>query len=193
MTDSANEQDVRQILMESARYLQQNEPKEAETLLEPLYEADPTNLDVAINLGGAYILQRKWNKAVDVLSAAAEAHPDNAMLWTNLAAAELGRLETAGPQHQEKAIAAYQRALEADPKAPNVHYHLGLIHKERGELDEAAELFRQALAVNPADQDARLWLEQIEQIQAELSSTGAIDDDRHNGAGTASENDENQA
>ena len=171
MTDYSNEEEVRQLLLESARHLQQNEPKEAELLLEPLYAADPGNLDAAINLGGAYILQRKWSKAVDVLRSATSAHPENAMLWVNLAAAELGQLETAGPQHQEKAMAAYAKALELDPGAPNVNYQLGLIHKERGELDEAAAMFRKALQVNPADRDARLWLDRIEQVQAELNKT----------------------
>ncbi len=171
MSDDSNEKEVRRLLLESARHLQQNEPKEAELLLEPLYAADPANLDVAINLGGAYILQRKWSQAVDVLRSATSAHPENAMLWVNLAAAELGQLETAGPQHQEKAMAAYAKALELDPVAPNVNYQLGLIHKERGELDEAAAMFRQALQVNPSDPDARLWLDRIEQVQAELSKS----------------------
>jgi tetratricopeptide (TPR) repeat protein len=173
MTDYSNEDVVRQLLLQSARHLQQNEPKEAEVLLEPLYAAAPDNLDAAINLGGAYILQRKWSKAVNVLRSATAAHPETAMLWVNLAAAELGQLETAGPQHQEKAMAAYAKALELDPGARNVHYQLGLIRKERGELDEAAAMFRQALQVNPADRDARLWLDRIEQIQAELDLTDA--------------------
>lgn len=191
MSDFADENEVRQMLLQSARHLQQNEPKEAELLLEPLYAAHPDNLDVAINLGGAYILQRKWSKAVALLRAATTAHPDNPMLWVNLAAAELGQLETAGPQHQKKAIEAYSRALEIDPRAPNVHYQLALIHKERGELDEATAMFRQALAVNPADQDARRWLERIEQIQADLSSIDAAQDaELGNGAGDGVEGDE---
>ncbi len=183
MTDYTNEDMVRQLLLKSARHLQRNEPKEAEVLLEPLYAADPENLDAAINLGGAYILQRKWSKAVDVLRAATAAHPENAMLWVNLAAAELGQLETAGPQHQEKAMAAYAKALALDPRTPNVHYQLGLIHKERGELDEAAALFRQALQVNPADPDARLWLDRIEHVQAELNMTAAAAPEKAPNAG----------
>jgi tetratricopeptide (TPR) repeat protein len=86
------------------------------------------------------------------------------MLWTNLAAAQLGRLEVAGPRQQEKAIAAYQMALKADPEAPNVHYHLGLIYKERGELNRAGAFFQRALEVNPGDRDAQLWLHRITQL-----------------------------
>lgn len=150
-----------QALRESARLLQANRPADAIELLEPLYRQAPMQADVAINLGGAYILQRKWNRAVRVLSQAAEANPHNCMVWMNLAAAHLGALETAGPEQQRRAIAAYEQVLVLDPQAPNVHYHLGLIYKELGELERAAAYFQEALAVAPHDRDARRWLDQV--------------------------------
>lgn len=168
--------EYKQALNESARYLQQNRPGEALEVLEPFMDQLADDADLAINVGGAYILQRKWNKAVSVLKAAAAVHPDNAMLWTNLAAAELGNLETAGPRQQERAIAAFQRALQIDPQAPNVHYSLGLIHKERGEIMRASAFFQRALEVNPADRDARLWLDRIDKILAETTGKHQPDD-----------------
>jgi tetratricopeptide (TPR) repeat protein len=161
MTGIEDTNDFRRVLNESARLLRQNRAKEALALLQPLYKETPTQPDLAINLGGAYILQRKWNRAVDVLRKAVEANPENVMLWTNLAAAHMGNLETAGPKHQARAIAAYERVLALDPQAPNVHYHLGLIYKEQGDLETAGRFFQQALEANPADRDARYWLEQI--------------------------------
>ncbi len=158
--------EFQQQLNESAYLLRQNRPQEAAQLLEPLYEQAPSHPDVAINLGGAYILQRKWNLAVKVLGKAAVANPDNAMLWTNLGAAELGNIQTAGPKQQERAIRAYERALHADPTAPNVHYHLGLIYKDRNELVRASAFFQRALEVNAADQDARYWLDQLGKLIA---------------------------
>lgn len=144
-----------------ARLLYQNRPQEAAALLEPVYQQAPTHPDLAINLGGAYILQRKWDRAVRVLQKAAEANPNNVMLWINLGAAQLGNIQTAGPKQQERAIRAYERALAIDPAAPNVHYHLGLIYKERGEFDQATAAFQQAIAVLPTDKDARYWLDQL--------------------------------
>jgi tetratricopeptide (TPR) repeat protein len=154
-------QEYRQVMSESARLLSQNRPGEALEKLLPLYESQPNDPDLAINIGGAYILQRKYNKAAGVLRKAAEQFPENAALWSNLAASELGGLDIAGPAQQDKAIAAYQRALEADPTAENVHYHLGLIYKERGELNRAAALFQRALEVDANDKDAAYWLNWI--------------------------------
>ena len=167
MTDNRSDRTLRDALNQSARLLQQNRPGEAIEKLVPLqkrYDGDP---DVAINLGGAYILQRKWDKAVSVLEPASAQNPDNIMIWTNLGAAYLGRLETAGPQHQKRAIAAYERALQIDPNAPNVNYHLGLIYKERGELLRAITFFERAREVNPTDRDAQYWSERLDQILAE--------------------------
>ncbi len=153
--------DLQTLINDSAKLLHQNRPGEAVTILEPLYKRTPTQPDIAINLGSAYILQRKWDRAVRVLTKAADANPENAMIWVNLGAAHLGNIKTAGPRQQDRAIRAYERALHIAPDAPNVHYHLGLIYKERGELDRAIAFFQQALAVRATDDDARYWLDQL--------------------------------
>ena len=185
MTTPDQPTDFQQTLQASARLLHQNRPGEAAQLLEPLYKSAPTDPDVAINLGGAYILQRRWNRAARVLNKAAEANPDKAMIWTNLAAAELGNLQTAGPQQQERAIRAYERALQADPHAPNVHYHLGLIYKDRGELNRACAFFQRALEVQPGDKDARRWLERLTgMIAAEQQARFKTMDDATSETGT---------
>jgi len=173
MTESNNSPVVRQALAASARLLQQNQPEQVVDLLSPLNEAHPEDADVAINLGGAYVLLRKWDQAIAILVFAAEENQGNAMLWSNLAAAHLGRLELAGPRAQLQAIEAYKRALQADPKAPHIHYNLGLIFKERGELDRAIKMFERALEINPKDRDALYWLERLERIQLEIQAEQA--------------------
>lgn len=169
MSNESGVADYKQALNASAQLLQQNQPDEALDVLAAYMGRLPNDADLAINVGGAYILQRKWDKAVAVLKKAAEATPDNVMLWINLAAAELGPLETAGPKQQERAIAAFEKALKVNPLAPNVHYSLGLIHKERGELMRASAFFQRAVEVNPADNDARYWLKRIDAILAETN------------------------
>jgi len=161
MTTESDIAEFNRKLNDGARLLHQNRPGEALEILKPLLEVESGHPDLAINIGSAYILQRKWRDAVVVLSRAADAHPDNVMILTNLGAAHLGRLETAGPKQQERAIRAYEKALQVDPKAPNIHYHLGLIYHDRGELHRSAAFFQRALEVNPADRDAQNWLDRF--------------------------------
>ena len=153
--------DYRRILNESASLLRAKRPGEAIAVLEPLQADMPDDPDIAINMGGALILQRKWTKAVEILKKAVDASPENVLLWTNLAAAYLGRLETSGPKHQARAIAAYEKALWIDPSTPNVHYHLGLIYKQQGNLSRSSAMFQRALEINPNDRDARYWMEKL--------------------------------
>lgn len=175
--------DLQSTINAGARLLYQNRPGEAAALLEPLYQQAPTHPDLAINLGGAYILQRKWDRAVRVLQKAVEANPNNVMLWINLGAAQLGNIQTAGPKQQERAIRAYEQALAIDPKAPNVHYHLGLIYKDRGAFDQAVTAFQRALEVLPTDKDARYWLDQLAQQAAAEQNPPAPTDDAATGDG----------
>ncbi|HRJ41914.1 MAG: tetratricopeptide repeat protein [Caldilineaceae bacterium] len=173
-SDAAQTEEYRSALNSSARLLRANRPGEAVEILTPLQQQFPNDPDIAINLGGALILQRKWDQAVRVLLPAARQHMGNAMLWTNLAAAYLGRLEIAGPKQQQQAINAYEQALRADPQAPNVHYHLALIYKEQGNLSRAAALFQRALEIKPGDRDAASWLERLsQQIVAQTSAPNA--------------------
>ncbi|MFN8440598.1 MAG: tetratricopeptide repeat protein [Caldilineaceae bacterium] len=163
-------EEFRQTLAQSARFLAENRPEEALRMLLPLHAKVPKHPDVAINLGGAYILQRKWNRAVRVLEVASEANPQNVMLWLNLGAAQLGRLELSGPKQQAEAIRSFQRALEVDPSTPNAHYQIALIYKEQGNLPLALKYFEQALAVQPYDRDASYWLEKI---RLRMASSGS--------------------
>lgn len=129
--------------------------------LERAHALDEENGDVALNLGGAYILSRRFARAVAVLEPLSAREPDNPMVWTNLGAAYLGNPVLAGDEEHERAIAAFQRALELDPAAPNVAYNLGLIHRDRGEREEALRWFMRAVMANPNDRDARSQIQRI--------------------------------
>ena len=167
-----------ELLMEGARLLSQRRPGEAAERLEKAATLLPDDVDVAINLAGAHILQRRYNKALPILERASDLAPTNAMVWINLAAAHLGRLELSGTQQQERAIAAYERALELDPSAPHVHYNLGLIYKDRNDWPRAQAQFRRALEVNPADDDARHWLDQLAALEAASSEQWAVNSEQ---------------
>lgn len=155
-----------ELLAEGARLLSQRRPGEATTTLQEAAVLLPDSVEVAINLGGAFILQHRYRQAVPVLERASQLAPDNPMVWTNLAAAYLGRLETSGPQQQLQAIRAYEQALAIDPQAPNIDYNLGLIYQDRRDWSQARRHFQRALQVNPHDADAQQWLGKLDRLEA---------------------------
>jgi tetratricopeptide (TPR) repeat protein len=130
--------------------------------LERLWKERPDDVLVAINLGGACILNKQFKRAIPILEAVIEREPLNAMLWTNLGAAYLGNPVLATRKEQDKAIAAFQRALECDLSAPNVAYNIGLIYRDRNEITDAIHWFTRALQTNPLDHDARRILERLQ-------------------------------
>lgn len=115
-----------------------------------------------INLGGAYVMAGRHKEAIPLLETARDAEPHNAMIQINLGAAYLGNPLLSTHEEQMQAIAAFEKALELNPTAPNVHYNLGLIFVDRNDSDLAIAAFQRAIQVNPLDRDARLWLRRLE-------------------------------
>ncbi len=152
---------AQRLVGEGARLLAAKRPGEAVEFLSEAWELDPQNVAAAINLGGAYILQGRHERAIPTLEAAARLEPDDPMIWVNLAAAYLGKLPFATSERQARAIAAFERALALNPRTPQVHYNLGLIFLERDDPGRAADYFRDALDTDPTDRDAQHWLDQI--------------------------------
>lgn len=153
------------LVNQGARLLHAGQATEAIPILQRARDLAPEDVSAAINLAGAYILAGKQRLAVPILEEACQREPSNVMLWTNLGAAYLDRPPYVTPEGQEKAISAFQRALALNPAAPSVSYNLGLICKDRDELERALGHFRDALRANPLDQDAGRW---IDAIRAEL-------------------------
>ncbi len=151
----------RTLLVRGTRLLRQGKAAKATPLLQEAYALDPDNFDAALNLGGALVVSGRFSKAVPVLEELRDREPNNAMVWTNLAAAYLGNPVLATDERQERAIAAFKRALELDPRAPSVAYNLALIYRDRKEADEAIRWLRRAVDTNPADRHARSLLKRL--------------------------------
>ncbi len=157
---------VQRLVAEGARLLAAKRAGEAATVLAQAWELDPQNAAAAINLGGALILQDQHARAVPVLEAASRLEPDNPMVWTNLAAAYLGKLPFATSERQERAISAFERALALEPHTPHVSYNLGLIYMARNDFANALRCFDNALAADPNDRDARSWQAKLRRGEA---------------------------
>lgn len=173
---ASQERRGRDHLIEGTRLLNSGDAAQAAVHLEEAVRLLPDNPDAAINLGGAYILQRRHNAAVQVLEAASQRHPEHVMLWINLAAAYLGTLEISGPQQQARAIRSFEQALALDASAPHVHYNLGLIYQDQGNLQQARRHFQHALESNPNDHDAQHWLRQLEQTEYRDAAADSTDE-----------------
>jgi len=145
----------------AAQLLSQGEAKQAQTILECLWESRRGDVAVAINLAGTFILSGQFKRAVPLLEEVVAREPDDAMAWTNLGAAYLGNPVLATTEEQDKAIAAFECALECDPVAPHVAYNLGLICRDRNDTDRAIHWFTRALQANPLDADAQRILERL--------------------------------
>jgi tetratricopeptide (TPR) repeat protein len=161
-SDAKATERARQLLNQGATLLEQGRAEQAIASLERAYRIDAESVPILINLGGAYIMAGRHKDAIPVLEAARNAEPDNAMIWINLGAAYLGNPVLASAEQQRQAIVAFEKALELNPAAPNVHYNLGLVFVDRKENDLAIAAFRQAVRVNPLDRDAQNWLRKLE-------------------------------
>jgi tetratricopeptide (TPR) repeat protein len=72
----------------------------------------------------------------------------------------------------QRARAAFKQNLEAatiNPRDSSAHYHLGLIHQQRGELDQARERFQRAIDIDPEELDAHYQLGRIARTQNRLA------------------------
>jgi len=138
-----------------AEFLRKENLERAIPLLVRAHALAPDDVAVAANLGGALVMDSRYEQAVPILERACEVAPTYVTAWINLGTAYLGELESSTDEQQHKAIAAFERAIELDPIAPSVHYNLGLIHRHRGEVEQAAARFHQAVQANPLDEDAR--------------------------------------
>jgi tetratricopeptide (TPR) repeat protein len=152
------------IFREGSHLLHMGKVEEAVPLLRRAVKMQPENVDAAINLSGALILDRKFRQAITILEPYKELASNNAMVWINLGAAYLGNPVLARDAEQMPAIEAFERALEIDPTAPNVAYNIGLIYEDRKEIEESILWFEKALQVNPIDEHARRKIKRLEAL-----------------------------
>lgn len=159
---TAAKQDLEAAFRQGTTLLQQGLAMESVPYLEQALALQPDGTDVAINLSGAYIMTKKFNKAVAILEPVSRQMPDHSKVWINLGAAYLGNPVLAREVDQEKAIFAFERALEIDPIAPSVAYNIGIIYRDRRETEKAIHWFHQAVRTNPRDKDAIGLLRRLE-------------------------------
>lgn len=76
-----------------------------------------------------------------------------------------------GIVNNQRARAAFKQNLEAatiNPRDSSAHYNLGLIHQQRGEMDQARERFQRAIEIDSDEIDAYYQLGRIARAQNRL-------------------------
>lgn len=143
-------------------YLLRGDLDEARGAFERVIELDPGYINAYIHLATVYERKNDLRRAIGLLEQAVDLAPDSppgARARTRLDVIE-GRL-LAGEGNRLEAIAAFERALEAEPTNRDALTELAALHR-RGD-DAAAELeaYRRITAAYPDDPQSRLRLAEL--------------------------------
>lgn len=114
--------------------------------------ANPSNVEVQINLGAQLIVEGVYPEAVQVLQQAVRLKQDSAAAQFNLGLAQY----KAGAH--EKAVASNLSALQLKPEWAAAYNNLGLAYTALSRWDEAIKAFQEAIRIQPTYGGARYHL-----------------------------------
>jgi len=100
--------------------------------------------------------------AIENLEAALRESPESGPVQAHLALAYLGSAYSiaSNPEQEEKGILLLRSAMAKNAAPPKVLSTAGLFLMEVGRLDEATEVLRRAVAINPRHAEPHIWLSQ---------------------------------
>jgi len=110
---------------------------------EYMLKLTPKEPSLLNNLGNAFKLQKKFEKAIVYYKQGLQVSPNDAGLHYNLAVT----LQSQGKLNE--AMDHYRKSLDADPREAAVYNNLGVVLLSQDKLDEAADCFRKTLQLNP--------------------------------------------
>jgi protein O-mannosyl-transferase len=146
--------DLSAALVDAKRY------DDAIVLLQKLLSQNPNDFIDNNNLGQAYLNKGDLEHAEVYLARSCQLHPvARALYQLGAIRLKLGRLEAA-----EQTL---RQAIEMDPKAVGFHYALGVALERENKPAAAIEVYKEELAINPADTRAQNEL-------ARLSGAGRL-------------------
>lgn len=121
--------------------------QEAEKIYNNLLEKYPDNYDILNLLGVLSFQTKKYTEAIKYITKAIEIKPA-AVSYNNL-----GHSLTA-IKDLDKAICAYQKALELNPDSIETYFSLIRIFQEKKETDKAIFYYQQIIKINPDNAEA---------------------------------------
>ncbi len=111
--------------------------------------------------GVAHFQKQEYDLAILSYEKAIKLEPKSAAAYNLLGMAYRFKYnQLANPDYKQKEIAAFQKAIDIDPRFWGAMINLGATYYYLGEKAKAAPLFKQALAVNPGNPE-KLQLEKM--------------------------------
>lgn len=141
------------ILLYASRY------DEAETILTERLDRSPQDIDLVEQLAAVYRKQERYEDALRLLATALERQPQNVTLLEALG-------ETyAAKGDRTRALETWREMIKGGGSSYDVHQRLGLILKQNGFYDEAAQEYEAALRLQPTYSYLYTLLAEIRKIQ----------------------------
>lgn len=109
----------------------------------------------ANNLGVALLEQYKYKEGADAFTRALQLDPQLQLARINLSIALFNVPDLPGAQREA------EKAIAANPNAPQPHYILGLIAKSQNRADESIAAFQRVLKIDPRDVGANVNIGQL--------------------------------
>jgi tetratricopeptide (TPR) repeat protein len=144
--------DVHKLLFLSLQEAGQAE--DAANALEGWLAQDPENPEALIAMADIKAASGDFEGAEELFRKVAESDPENAdRMFYNVGASIMNRSNISG-EDRERAVAAFERALEHNPDHAGAHLQLGYALIGLGQRDKAAEHFRRFVELKPNSPEA---------------------------------------
>ncbi|MCD9184895.1 MAG: tetratricopeptide repeat protein [Pyrinomonadaceae bacterium] len=111
---------------------------------EQIFQQQPDNGEIAYALGVSYIQTRQPVKSREIFSRLFKVPTNSASAYLLNAKMHMRQ------QFEETAEVELNKAIELDPKLPEVRFVLGELAIYRAEIDKGIEFLKQEIAINPA-------------------------------------------
>jgi tetratricopeptide (TPR) repeat protein len=156
ITDFASITDPNVALAEGKRLLDENQTEQAIAALKQAVHLNPDLAEAHFQLGIAYALLEMQKELEGVAVAASE---DNTESKNSNSKGE--RAKTRSEKSFERAVEAYKKWLDANPKDDVGYYNMGRAYSKLMKDEEAKEAFEEAVKLKPEDAEYQTELGSI--------------------------------
>lgn len=153
--ESISESYVRALNSQAAN-LVESDTEQAKTLLLKALDLDPENIPCLTQLGFIYVEQKDYQNAIVTFQKVSAVKPDFAHAYFNL-----GYLYWQTEDYA-RAKEMYRRVIELKPEfVDEALFNLAMIQNKLGEQGQCIKNLEQAIAINPDNESARIYLQQL--------------------------------